>query len=61
MVGRWEHVGHLKYLTPFFFVCDWDVTVKQNLSYGWLLDPHTLGKLIFHIILLSVKQNLSYV
>ena len=26
----------------------------------WLLGPHTLGKLILHIIFLSVKQNLGH-
>ena len=36
------------------------LNIKQNLGHTWLLEPYTLGKLIFSIIFLSVKQNLSH-
>ena len=35
-------------------------SVKQNLSYVWLLGPHALGKLILLNIYLSIKQNLGH-
>jgi len=31
------------------------VNIKQNLGYAWLLEPNTLGKLIFLVICLSVE------
>ena len=37
-----------------------DVDIKQNISHAWLLGSHTLGKLIFLVIYLNVKQNLGY-
>ena len=37
------------------------LSIKQNLNYVWFLGPHTSGKLILRITLLSVKQNLSHV
>ena len=37
------------------------VDIKQNIGYVWLLEPHTLGKLIFLITCLDIKQNLSHV
>ena len=37
------------------------LSVKQNLSYVWFLEPPALGKLILSIIFLSVKQNFNYV
>ena len=36
------------------------IDIKQNLGHAWHLGPHTLGKLIFLVICLSVKQNLGY-
>ena len=29
--------------------------IKQNLGYAWLLRPHTMSKLIFLVISLSIK------
>ena len=37
------------------------LSVKQNHSYVWFLEPPTLGNLILSIIFLSVKQNFNYV
>ena len=37
------------------------VDIKQNLGYVWLLESHTLGKLIFLITCLDIKQNLGHV
>ena len=31
------------------------LNIKQNLGHAWLLGLHTLGKLIFQLIFLSVK------
>ena len=36
------------------------LSIKQNLGNVWLLGPHTLGKLMLHIIFLSIKQDLSH-
>ena len=41
------------------------LSVKQNLSHAWLLEPHALNKLMLNDIFLndiflSVKQNLSH-
>ena len=36
------------------------LSVKHNLSYAWLLRPHTLGKLILLVFFLSVKQNIGH-
>ena len=36
------------------------LSIKQNLSYAWLLGPQVLGKLISIDIYLSIKQNLNY-
>ena len=36
------------------------LSIKQNLSYAWLLGPSALNKLILHDIYLSIKQNLGY-
>ena len=36
------------------------LNIKENLNYGWLSEPHTLGKLIFYDIYLSIKKNFSY-
>ena len=50
--------NHISWVNWYFWVnC---LSVKQNLSYAWLLEPHTLDKLILPDIYLSVKQNLNY-
>ena len=36
------------------------LSIKQNISHAWLLEPHTSGKLMFHIIFLSIKQDLGH-
>ena len=36
------------------------LSIKQNLSYAWLLGPHAMDKLILIDIYLSIKQNPSY-
>ena len=36
------------------------VDIKQNIGHVWLLGPYMLGKLIFLVIYLNVKQNLGY-
>ena len=36
------------------------LNIKQNIGYAWLLEPYILGKLIFLVISLSIKQNLSH-
>ena len=39
----------------FYYLLD----IKQNFGHALLPGPHTLGKLIFYDIYLSIKQNLS--
>ena len=34
------------------------LNIKQNLGYTWLLEPYTLGKLIFLIIFLRLDGTL---
>ena len=36
------------------------LSIKQNLSYTWPLEPYALGKLILPINFLSIQQNLSH-
>ena len=36
------------------------LNIKQNFGHVRLLGPHTLDKLTFYDIYLSIKQNLSY-
>ena len=51
--------NHMLWVNCYFHIIF--LSVKQNLSHAWLLEPHALGKLILHIIDFSVKQNLNHV
>ena len=55
MSGSSDHIPWVNLYNLIIFL-----SIKQNLSYAWLLGPPTLNKLILPDIYLNIKQNLGY-